>query len=202
MDYNSSIHIFGAFQHRTTTFTNNLITKRLSEYIMIEGNYEKLLRYNNSTTFIIFVENTANEMSVNKMEDSIILNHCVKEDPNIIIDYFLCLVEGNVVNNTQNAIDERIQNRQRDDTTSNDPILKNLLPYQIPHVLQLYETMLQQDCVLDASDTGTGKTYVASKVCKEFGLIPFVICPKSVVPSWNKVLKSFGFNSDKIGARP
>lgn len=67
-----------------------------------------------------------------------------------------------------------------------------LLPYQVPHFLQLVETLKQNDCILDASDTGTGKTYVALALAKEVNREPFVICPKSVIPNWINVAKFFG----------
>lgn len=66
-----------------------------------------------------------------------------------------------------------------------------LLNYQIPHFLQLKETLRVRSCVLDASDTGTGKTYVAMALAKELKLLPFVICPKSVVNNWVAVAGHF-----------
>jgi len=50
--------------------------------------------------------------------------------------------------------------------------------------------LTQTRCALDASDTGTGKTYVAVALAKSLGLEPFIICPKSVIPSWINVAKS------------
>lgn len=67
--------------------------------------------------------------------------------------------------------------------------VKKLLPYQVPHALQLYEALLTQNCVLDASDTGTGKTYVTVAVCNLLKLKPFIICPKSVINNWISVAK-------------
>jgi Mimiviridae putative ATP-dependent RNA helicase len=66
-----------------------------------------------------------------------------------------------------------------------------LLNYQIPHAEQMKESIRNSKCVLDASDTGTGKTYVAISVCKDMGYQPFVICPKSVIPNWIDVAKKF-----------
>ena len=65
-----------------------------------------------------------------------------------------------------------------------DEIFKSLLSYQVPHALQLYESFFKNNCVLDASDTGTGKTYTTIALCKMLGLRPFVICPKSVINNW------------------
>jgi superfamily II DNA or RNA helicase len=68
-------------------------------------------------------------------------------------------------------------------------IESKLLSYQIPHLYQLYESFQVNKCVLDASDTGTGKTYVALSLCSKLGLKPFIICPKSVIFSWMNVAK-------------
>jgi superfamily II DNA or RNA helicase len=65
-----------------------------------------------------------------------------------------------------------------------------LLKYQVPHFFQLEEILKVKNCVLDASDTGTGKTYVAIALAKSLGLMPFPICPKSVIPNWISVAKS------------
>jgi superfamily II DNA or RNA helicase len=70
----------------------------------------------------------------------------------------------------------------------------NLLDYQINHYNNIKKSLKKYSRAIDASDTGTGKTYVSVKVSKDLELIPFVICPKSVVSSWNKVIKEFKLN--------
>ena len=48
-----------------------------------------------------------------------------------------------------------------------DPLIANeLLSFQVAHVLQLDESLKGSNCILDASDTGTGKTYCAIALCK------------------------------------
>lgn len=64
-----------------------------------------------------------------------------------------------------------------------------LLSYQVPHVYQLYESLQKSNCVLDASDTGTGKTYTTTALCSQLKLKPFIICPKSVINNWIEVSK-------------
>jgi superfamily II DNA or RNA helicase len=59
-----------------------------------------------------------------------------------------------------------------------------LLSYQVEHVKYLLASLKNFDAVLDASDTGTGKTFSALACAKELGLIPIILTPKSVVPSW------------------
>lgn len=62
-----------------------------------------------------------------------------------------------------------------------------LRDYQVPHVTQLLRSLIAHKAVLDASDTGTGKTYCALSIAKALGLSPFVICPKSLIPTWETV---------------
>lgn len=76
-------------------------------------------------------------------------------------------------------------------TLTNSTKLK-LLPYQVDHVVKLIQVLIKSRVALDGSDTGTGKTYVAAATAKELGRRVFVICPKTVIPSWLTVLKYFG----------
>jgi hypothetical protein len=45
--------------------------------------------------------------------------------------------------------------------------------------------------VIDASDTGSGKTYCAIAVCNLLKLTPFIVCPKSVIANWKNVCDEF-----------
>ena len=69
--------------------------------------------------------------------------------------------------------------------------MDKLLNFQIPHVLQLEESLLNNNCIIDSSDTGTGKTYTTLALVKKRGLTPFIICPKSVIKSWIDVANDF-----------
>ena len=68
----------------------------------------------------------------------------------------------------------------------------SLLEYQKKHYENILEILLKNSRALDASETGTGKTYVSSKICKELNLIPFIVCPKSMKNDWLKILNEFG----------
>jgi len=73
-----------------------------------------------------------------------------------------------------------------------------LLPFQIEHVKTLLVALRLYGKALDASDTGTGKTYVALALARELGLRPVVVCPKSVISTWRRVAEQhFGFGSDE-----
>jgi superfamily II DNA or RNA helicase len=72
-----------------------------------------------------------------------------------------------------------------------EEICKKLLSFQVAHVYQLIECLLLRSRVIDASDTGAGKTYCAIAVCNLLKLTPFIICPKSVIANWVNVCKEF-----------
>ena len=80
-----------------------------------------------------------------------------------------------------------------DDTELTTPQSAKLLPYQIPAVLRL-KRALQHGNALDASDTGTGKTYCSLVAAAELGLRPCVIAPLAVLPSWQRAAAALGVN--------
>ena len=66
--------------------------------------------------------------------------------------------------------------------------MEKLLPYQQIHAKSLINILGKNRRVLDASKMGLGKTYCNVAVCVELELIPFIICPKSVIENWKTVL--------------
>lgn len=75
------------------------------------------------------------------------------------------------------------------------PVLRS---YQQTHVEKLAAIMRLRKVAHDGSDAGTGKTYCAAAIAAELNLSPLVICPLSVVPSWEKVLGNFGIQATVI----
>lgn len=69
-------------------------------------------------------------------------------------------------------------------------INSQLLEYQRPHTRNLIHSLDLYRRVLDASDTGTGKTYTAIAACLTLNLKPLIVCPKSVLNNWKRVLTS------------
>lgn len=67
-----------------------------------------------------------------------------------------------------------------------------LLDFQQSHVRNLLACLNKKGVALDASDTGTGKTYSALCLAKELDLIPIIVCPKSIIPGWKRAMKHFG----------
>jgi len=74
---------------------------------------------------------------------------------------------------------------------NNDSGIK-LLDYQEDHANNLINILNKNTTALDLSDPGIGKTYIASYVCKQMGLSPIIICPKSVISKWKQILTEFG----------
>ena len=75
-----------------------------------------------------------------------------------------------------------------------EPNKIDLFDYQKKHAEKLIDVLMNNNAALDASDPGTGKTYIASYVCAKLNIRPIVICPKSVVSRWISVLEQFGVN--------
>ena len=67
-----------------------------------------------------------------------------------------------------------------------------LFSYQIGNVNNIIRILNSNGTILDASDTGTGKTYTAVAACAQLGLRPIVICPKAIIATWKKVCVIFG----------
>lgn len=70
-------------------------------------------------------------------------------------------------------------------------INSRLFEYQKNHTNRLINIIKTNGAALDASDTGTGKTYTALATCKYLNLKPLIICPKSVISTWVSIAKYF-----------
>jgi len=67
-----------------------------------------------------------------------------------------------------------------------------LRPDQVDAARHLAKVVRARGAGIDASDTGVGKTYTALGVTKLLGRMPLVVCPKAVIPSWERVLEASG----------
>ncbi len=70
-----------------------------------------------------------------------------------------------------------------------------LLEPQKVHSLKLLNSLHINGFAFDCSPTGTGKTYCASWIAKNYGASVVVLCPKSVQKNWFDTLKSFGIDN-------
>lgn len=83
----------------------------------------------------------------------------------------------------------------------NPPPLKNedeLYDYQILHARTIHLSLQANGFALDASDTGTGKTYVACKVARSLGKKLLVISPLAVCQSWERCMNHFQVQGEVI----
>lgn len=69
-----------------------------------------------------------------------------------------------------------------------------LLPYQTAHAARIEAALRQWGVALDASDPGTGKTYVACAVAARLQCPVAVITTKATVPNWKAVAQAFGLS--------
>jgi superfamily II DNA or RNA helicase len=76
--------------------------------------------------------------------------------------------------------------------------MDKLFEYQQVHCRILIESINKHGRALDCSITGAGKTYCSIALCKELGLKPFIICPKSMIQTWCNIMKK-DFNIDFYG---
>jgi len=74
----------------------------------------------------------------------------------------------------------------------------NLLEPQKNHGIKLLDSLYLNGCAADLSETGCGKSYVSAWVAKNLRVKPFVICPKNMRKTWNKVLSTFGVSAAEI----
>jgi superfamily II DNA or RNA helicase len=70
--------------------------------------------------------------------------------------------------------------------------MKTLFPKQEDAHRFFTITQRQGHNTLDTSDAGTGKTVVAAALAKSLGHPVAVLCPKQVIPSWERELKDMG----------
>lgn len=66
-----------------------------------------------------------------------------------------------------------------------------LFPWQKPSCQRVIAA-LKKGNAIDASQTGSGKTFIALAACAELGLTPFVIAPLAVLESWRRAAAYIG----------
>lgn len=105
----------------------------------------------------------------------------------------------NITQNLKDKVKERVldlfEKAHLNDDLCNiniqEHITNKLLPYQLLHTFNMITALNNNNVIIDGSYTGTGKTYTTIAVCAQLNLIPFIICPKSIMCTWRNVLKYF-----------
>jgi superfamily II DNA or RNA helicase len=70
--------------------------------------------------------------------------------------------------------------------------------YQVPHLKRIIASLDASGDALDASDTGTGKTYVALAAAYVFNMRMLALVPKATIIPWNRVAKLLGVQLEAI----
>lgn len=77
---------------------------------------------------------------------------------------------------------------------------EGLRSWQIESVGKICASIEKWGCAIDGSDLGIGKTYAACGVVRELDMDILVVCPKAVMESWRRVIKThFNMNSRLVG---
>ncbi|NDE16414.1 hypothetical protein EBZ80_15930 [bacterium] len=76
--------------------------------------------------------------------------------------------------------------------------MKTLYPRQEQHIDRLISALGAYGSALDSSETGTGKTVCGAEIARRANANTLVVCPKAVIPSWEKELKERGVDADVI----
>jgi hypothetical protein len=76
----------------------------------------------------------------------------------------------------------------------------NLRDYQVPHAVRLAQALHEPGfpCSWDTSDTGTGKTYAACALVRHYDIPTAVVCPKSLMPTWQRVADYMGVPKGRL----
>lgn len=92
-------------------------------------------------------------------------------------------------------IEEMLENDMIDDLLGidlKDEVSNKLYDYQVIHLCNMLCALKNTNIVVDGSDTGTGKTFTTIALCKQLDLRPLIVCPKTIIGSWDRVCKVFG----------
>lgn len=74
-----------------------------------------------------------------------------------------------------------------------------LLPHQIISAEHLVRTLNERGAVLDASEMGTGKTFVAGAVLRHFNFPSLVVCPDIAQTQWRRMGELLGVEFETMG---
>ena len=87
--------------------------------------------------------------------------------------------------------------KQENNTIDNSPLpsyevknIEGLRPWQIESVSKLVSSINKWGSAVDGSEIGSGKSYVSCAVARELNMDIFVVCPKTIMESWKRVIKN------------
>jgi superfamily II DNA or RNA helicase len=91
--------------------------------------------------------------------------------------------------NANTPLDWEEWKKQNKSDIINDSIL---FDYQKEHAYKIQKALVNFGYALDGSGTGAGKTYCSLVTAKSMNLKVFVICPKAVIPGWERSMEKIG----------
>jgi hypothetical protein len=74
----------------------------------------------------------------------------------------------------------------------------DLFNWQEPQCDRITDSLIKDNCFLDCSSTGAGKTYLALEAARRLKLRPFVVAPLYALPTWEKTAQLFGMDIDMV----
>lgn len=80
----------------------------------------------------------------------------------------------------------------------NTNISNLLFSYQRFHLINLINSINNNNIAFDGSSTGTGKTYTSIALCCQLRITPIIICPKNSRSMWKDVCERFKVNATCI----
>lgn len=98
------------------------------------------------------------------------------------------------VNDAKDVKDVKDVKKENTEPLKEEEVYAKLLSYQVAHVKHNVSVLQTEECCLDCSDTGTGKTYGSIAVSCITKKPIFVVCPLGVMYGWRKVAKIFRAN--------
>lgn len=112
----------------------------------------------------------------------------------------VCIIQKIDSNNKKYWIVRRVTRKLKEEFTpikvSPIPLsdTSGLLSYQPPAVSGIMGSLVSNRIAIDASDTGTGKTYVALKALQQLNYRPAIVCVRSGIYDWKMICKKYGLN--------
>lgn len=130
------------------------------------------------------IEGTTSPPSITKPED---LSHEISP----IMKKLEELISVEEIPTESSIKEQETRERKTKEIIEKTPLLfkSELFKYQHDHTKIIINALKTHNCSVDASDTGTGKTHCSIVAAKNMGYNIVVMCPKSVIPIWERAGK-------------
>lgn len=115
----------------------------------------------------------------------------LSSDISPIMKKFEEMISVKEVQSNTSKKEQELREKKTQEIVEKTPLLfkSELYKYQHNHTKILINALKTNGCSVDASDTGTGKTHCSIIAAKNLGYNIVVMCPKSVIPTWERAGK-------------